>query len=58
MRNLNKFSEISRENLEKISGGGKADYNLGYNLGRGFRKWTNSVARGYSHWCRKVSHIF
>lgn len=36
---LNNFENMSNAELSTINGGGKADYNFGYNMGRGLRKW-------------------
>lgn len=36
---LGKFQTISDSELNKINGGGKADYNFGYSLGHGLYKW-------------------
>lgn len=48
MQKLKKFTVVSDKELSKVTGGGKADYNFGYQLGSGFRKWTDGVARWWN----------
>lgn len=44
------FKCIDAEKLAIISGGGRADYNFGYGLGRGTRKFFNGIGR----WAKKT----
>lgn len=38
MKNLDKFNLISDAELSEVNGGDNADYNMGYECGRDFRR--------------------
>ncbi len=49
MKNLDKFYSLSDTELSEVDGGDNADYNMGYECGRDFRRWTNGLVYWWNH---------
>lgn len=45
LRNLDKYNDISSDDLSEIVGGDNADYNMGYETGRDLRRTVNHIVR-------------
>lgn len=49
MLNLIKYDDVSSEDLSKVVGGDKADYNMGYETGRDVRRTIDHITSWWRH---------